>query len=68
VFPVKLAERCITLHGIKNNMLVYDPFMGIGNTALACIRLKINYVGTEIDPRYIAIATEQISEGIDTYL
>jgi site-specific DNA-methyltransferase (adenine-specific) len=68
VFPVKLAERCITLHGIKNNMLVYDPFMGIGNTALACIRLKINYVGTEIDPRYIAIATERISEGIDTYL
>jgi site-specific DNA-methyltransferase (adenine-specific) len=68
VFPVKLAERCIKLHGIKNNMLVYDPFMGIGNTALACTRLKINYIGTEIDPQYIVIAREQISEGIEAYL
>src|SRR5215831_4331156 len=34
VFPVKLPQRCIELHGIEPNMLVYDPFMGIGNTAL----------------------------------
>ena len=31
-------------------MIVYDPFMGIGTTALACIRLGIDYLGTEIDP------------------
>ena len=37
VFPIKLPVRCIQLHGIKMNMLVYDPFMGIGRTALACI-------------------------------
>ena len=29
-------------------MLVYDPFMGLGNTALACVRLGVDYVGTEI--------------------
>lgn len=68
VFPVKLPQRCIELHGIKPNMLVYDPFMGIGNTALACIRLKVNYFGTEIDPRYIKVAQEQISGKIETYL
>ena len=61
VFPVKLPQRCIELHGIEPNMLVYDPFMGIGNTALACVRLGVNYIGTEIDAGYIEIANEQIS-------
>jgi DNA methylase len=68
VFPVKLAQRCIELHGIKPNMLVYDPFMGIGNTALACVRLGVNYIGTEIDAGYIKTANEQISGNIETYL
>jgi site-specific DNA-methyltransferase (adenine-specific) len=68
VFPVKLPERCIELHGIKKNMLVYDPFMGIGTTALACIRLKVYYIGTEIDPQYIKVAQEQISGRIEQYL
>ena len=68
VFPVKLPQRCIELHGIKPNLLVYDPFMGIGNTALACVRLGVNYIGTEIDEGYIKIAEERISGKIDTYL
>ena len=66
VFPVKLPQRCIELHGIEPNMLVYDPFMGIGNTALACVRLGVNYIGTEIDAGYIEIANEQISRNIET--
>lgn len=41
-------------------MIVYDPFIGIGNTALACIRLGINYLGTEIDPEYVRVADEDI--------
>ncbi|MFZ0510904.1 MAG: site-specific DNA-methyltransferase [Candidatus Nitrosopolaris sp.] len=68
VFPVKLPQRCIELHGIKQNMLVYDPFMGIGNTALACKALGVNYIGTEINPQYINIANEKISPPLDTYL
>lgn len=68
VFPAKLPQRCIELHGIKPNMLVYDPFMGIGTTALACIRLNVNYIGTEIDPQYIRVAHEQISGNIEQYL
>jgi site-specific DNA-methyltransferase (adenine-specific) len=62
VFPVKLPELCIRLHGRKDGMLVYDPFMGIGTTALACIRLGVNYIGTEIDPLYVKVSNERISE------
>ncbi|HEY7082471.1 MAG TPA: site-specific DNA-methyltransferase [Nitrososphaeraceae archaeon] len=68
VFPVKLPERCIELHGTRENMLVYDPFMGIGSTALACIRLKVNYIGTEIDSQYIAIANQRITGYTQTNL
>lgn len=34
--------------------------MGIGTTALACLDLKINFIGTEIDNEYIKIAMENI--------
>ena len=62
VFPEKLPYLCIKVHGIKSNILVYDPFMGIGTTALACLRLGVNYIGTEIDDEYIKVARENITE------
>ena len=42
--------------------------MGIGTTALACIHLRVNYIGTEMNPQYIKIAHEQISGNIEKYL
>ena len=48
-FPVELPLRCIKLHGLGGGgamttnatkpLLVLDPFMGIGSTAIACKRL-----------------------------
>src|SRR4051794_28622119 len=60
VFPEKLPYLCIKLQGILPDMIVYDPFMGIGNTALACLSLSVNYLGTEIDEEYLKIADELI--------
>lgn len=62
VFPEKLPYLCIRMHGVKPDMLVYDPFMGIGTTALACIKLGVNYMGTEIDADYIKVALEYIEK------
>jgi site-specific DNA-methyltransferase (adenine-specific) len=61
VFPMKLPYLCIKLHGVKPNMLVYDPFMGIGTTALACLKLGVDYIGTEIDMEYINVARDSIN-------
>jgi site-specific DNA-methyltransferase (adenine-specific) len=61
VFPERLPYLCIKLHGIRKGMLVYDPFIGIGNTALACIRLNVDFIGTEIDQSYIQAAHERIN-------
>ncbi|MDD1676294.1 MAG: site-specific DNA-methyltransferase [Methanomicrobiales archaeon] len=60
VFPVRLPEMCIRLHGFSPKTIVLDPFMGTGTTAIACIRLGVSYAGFEIDPNYLAIANEWI--------
>lgn len=62
MFPEKLPIMCIKLHGLSKDLIVYDPFMGIGTTALACLKLGAQYLGTEIDGNYIKIAEEHIFE------
>jgi len=67
VFPEKLPNLCIKLHGVgDDDLIVYDPFMGTGTTALACLELKVNYLGTEIDEEYIKLAREKIIERTNT--
>jgi site-specific DNA-methyltransferase (adenine-specific) len=53
---------CIKLHGLEKTKLVLDPFMGIGNTAIACHRLGIDYIGFEIDESYAEYAEQQIKK------
>jgi len=62
VFPEKLPEMCIKLHGFNNETTVLDPFMGIGTTALASVKLGARFVGFEIDKSYVAIADEKLSQ------
>ncbi len=52
-FPIKLPEMCIRLHGLKRNMLVLDPFVGIGSTAIASWNLGVSFVGFEISRTYL---------------
>ncbi|MDD1669823.1 MAG: site-specific DNA-methyltransferase [Methanomicrobiales archaeon] len=60
-YPVGLPEMCIRDHGVERTRLVLDPFMGIGATAIACMRVGVPFIGFEIDPEYIAIAEERIA-------
>lgn len=52
-FPSKLPEMCIKLHGVKRNLKVVDPFLGIGATALASLKVGVSFVGFEIDKKYM---------------
>ncbi|HZY92102.1 MAG TPA: site-specific DNA-methyltransferase [Thermoplasmata archaeon] len=61
VFPVKLPEMCIKLHGVSKTKLVVDPFLGTGSTALACDRLGVDFVGFEIDPYYVGLAKDSLA-------
>lgn len=41
---------------------VFDPFLGCGNTAIACQRLGKTCVGIDIEPMYIAYLLEQFDQ------
>jgi len=60
VFPEKLPEMCIRLHGYGPGTVVLDPFMGIGNTAVACRRFGIDFIGFELDPEYCRLARSRL--------
>ena len=60
-FPVQLAEWCIKLHGISRVQTLLDPFLGIGNSAIAAQRCGVKrFIGFEIDDTYLAEATRRI--------
>ncbi len=61
-FPPRLAEMCIKLHGLSKTKLVLDPFMGLGNTALACVNLGISCIGYELDPEYFKVSCERVKK------
>ncbi|MFH1116196.1 MAG: site-specific DNA-methyltransferase [Pseudomonadota bacterium] len=63
-FPPRLAEMCIKLHGVSEVRTVMDPFMGLGNTAVACVELGKSCIGYEIDPEYWSTSCEQVGEAI----
>jgi len=61
VFPEKLPEMCIKLHGFTYETTVLDPFIGIGTTALASTKLGVKFIGFEINPSYVEIANARLS-------
>ncbi len=56
--PVSLIERLI-IASSHEGMVVLDPFLGAGSTVLACINLKRNYIGIDIDEKYINISKQR---------
>jgi len=59
-FPIALPEMCIKLHGLSKTRLVLDPFIGIGSTAIACLRLGVSCIGFEIERNYLDEASKRI--------
>jgi site-specific DNA-methyltransferase (adenine-specific) len=60
-FPVQLAEWCIKLHGLNRIETMLDPFLGIGNSAVAAQRCGVKkFIGFEIDETYLAEAKRRL--------
>jgi site-specific DNA-methyltransferase (adenine-specific) len=60
MFPERLPEMCIKLHGYTDNTVVLDPFLGAGTTCVVAKRLGCNYLGFDIDEKYIKIAKQKL--------
>ncbi|MBW2146907.1 MAG: site-specific DNA-methyltransferase [Deltaproteobacteria bacterium] len=59
-FPIALVQRLIlALSNVQD--IVFDPFLGVGTTAVAGIINKRKVTGSETDKKYYDIACERIS-------
>jgi site-specific DNA-methyltransferase (adenine-specific) len=57
--PVALLERIILMSSLPEDIIL-DPFIGAGSTAIAAKRLGRDFIGFEIDEKYIDITNKRI--------
>jgi len=57
--PVELIR---TLIEANKGETILDPFMGSGTTAIACKRANRNYIGIELESKYVEIANTRLSQ------
>ena len=60
-FPVELVERLV-LALTNESDIVFDPFLGVGSTAIAALMHNRKVIGAEIKKEYIDISKERISK------
>lgn len=65
-FPEDLIVDCIKA-GCPENGLVLDPFMGAGTTALVSAKLNRNFIGYELNPKYIDIAEKRLQKQLGMF-
>jgi DNA modification methylase len=65
-FPQDLIVDCIKA-GCPKDGIVLDPFMGAGTTAVVARKLGRNYIGTELNPDYVAIAEQRLTQELGLF-
>jgi site-specific DNA-methyltransferase (adenine-specific) len=60
-FPTDLPKMCIQLHGRHEGLVMLDPFLGIGSSALAALEAGVaKFIGFEIDSGYFITAGDLV--------
>jgi site-specific DNA-methyltransferase (adenine-specific) len=60
-FPAELAAMCIRLHGTRPDLVVLDPFLGIGHAGLAAQMCGAGkFIGFELDETYLSEARARL--------
>ncbi len=59
--PVALIEYFIKTYSIKGD-IVLDNCMGSGSTAIACLNLRRNYIGFELETKYYHKALKRLNK------
>jgi site-specific DNA-methyltransferase (adenine-specific) len=59
--PIELMEWLIKTYTNEGDT-IFDPYMGSGTTAIACMNTNRNFIGVELDEHYFAIAKKRVEE------
>lgn len=62
-YPPALAERLIRMFSFAGDT-VLDPFVGTGSTSIAAVASGRNSIGNEIEPSYLKIAKQRLTDTI----
>lgn len=57
--PLEVMKNIIST--LPEDVVVFDPFMGSGTTALACIEIGYDFIGCEIDEKYYDMAKDRVN-------
>lgn len=60
-FPEELSDRCIFATTSEND-LVLDPYCGSGTVGVSAKKKNRNFIGIELNPKYIEIAQKRIAQ------
>jgi len=63
--PVRVMAWTLEQLGVPKGATVLDPYMGSGSTAIACIRLGMNFIGIERDAAHYKTACDRIAHELD---
>lgn len=61
-FSSDLCEKLLNMYVTKPDATVYDPFIGSGTTAVACKRLGLNCIGSEVSEAQVEWAKNRIQQ------
>jgi len=59
IMPLDIPRYFMMTFG-KENDIWYDPYMGTGTTAVACIKEKRKFIGSEISQEYVDLANKRL--------
>lgn len=60
-FSSELCEKLLKIYAPKNG-IIYDPFIGSGTTAVACKKMELNYIASEISENQVQWAEKRLQE------
>lgn len=60
-FSAKVPERCIRMFSFEDDF-VLDPFVGTGTTGVAAVELMRNFVGLDINPKFVELAKQRVEQ------
>ena len=57
--PIVILKKMIEIASNEND-IVFDPFMGVGSTGVAALKLNRRFIGVELDDTYFEAAKKRI--------